>query len=177
MRAGILGMLAHNLPQLFYCVAVREIMAGPFSQESWNVRRGRSKKKQQNAWKQYRRDGLPDHARISVGQSILGLVTGQVKARPGFHWQKTHLNLPRAVPLQNVPTDESAGQSEKRLIDIGPSLITNTQASKLIQPGEGSFPLPSAIVQVRCRAQCYALAAEAECVEHARRLCRIASAS
>jgi hypothetical protein len=48
--------------------------------------------------------------------------------------------------LQDVPTDEGAGQGKKRFMDVGSLLITKTQAAKLIQPREGTFhdPPPSA---------------------------------
>ena len=47
--------------------------------------------------------------------------------------------------LQGVPAQENAGKGQKRLVDVGPLLVANPQAAKLIKPSEGSFhhPAPS----------------------------------
>jgi len=50
------------------------------------------------------------------------------------------------VLLQNVPTEESAGQGQECFVNVCPLLIANPQAAKLIQPREATFhdPSPSA---------------------------------
>ena len=45
--------------------------------------------------------------------------------------------------LQKVPTEESAGQGQKRFMDLGPLFIANAQATELVQPGESSFYYPA----------------------------------
>jgi hypothetical protein len=47
------------------------------------------------------------------------------------------------VLLQKVPTEESAGQGQKRFMDLGPLFIANAQATELVQPGESSFYYPA----------------------------------
>jgi hypothetical protein len=47
------------------------------------------------------------------------------------------------MPFEGVPAKESAGQGQKRFVDVCPHFVADTQATKLIQSGEGSFHHPS----------------------------------
>jgi hypothetical protein len=53
--------------------------------------------------------------------------------------------LPCAMPFESVPAEESAGQDQKRFMDVGAFFVANSQPSELVQPSEGSLhhPAPS----------------------------------
>lgn len=59
-----------------------------------------------------------------------------------------HLGQPPcAIPFESVPAEESAGQSQKRFMDVGPFLKADSQAAELIQPSECPFDDPSPSAQ------------------------------
>ena len=55
-------------------------------------------------------------------------------------------HLSTAVPLQNLPAEESARQGQKCFMDVSPLFTAHTQTAELIEPSEGSLhhPPPSA---------------------------------
>ena len=65
-------------------------------------------------------------------------------------------------PLEKAPTEEGAGQAKERFVDVGPFLITDTQATKLIQPGESKFH-HQRHGPVHCHAQRFVWGAKGRC--------------
>ena len=57
----------------------------------------------------------------------------------------THTHCPCAMPFESVPAEESAGQGQKRFMNVGAFFVANSQPSELVQPSEGSLhhPAPS----------------------------------
>jgi hypothetical protein len=64
--------------------------------------------------------------------------------------------------LEKAPTEEGAGQAKERFVDVGPFLITDTQATKLIQPGESKFH-HQRHGPVHCHAQRFVWGAKGRC--------------
>ena len=71
------------------------------------------------------------------------------------------------MPFESVPAEESASQGQKRITDVGPLFVANTQAAKLIKPTRKSVQPPSAIGPVHCHVRRYAWQARAGCRGHA----------
>jgi hypothetical protein len=71
---------------------------------------------------------------------------------------------------QRLPTNQRAPEREERFVDVGPLVVSDTEASKLIEPGKMSARRPSAKFPNRCRAWCGASPTAAGCREFATRI-------